>query len=179
MIIIIIQKKNVEKPTKRSNLQNAMKRDVVGLQTGFEPWESRLHCNNSPRSSCCFIKVSLVCRLNQTQYEDTERDYTVCHSIHWVPLSVQIDFFFFFLKKKKRKKSCSAHHKQTYRWGKPGGFKGADVWTGCRYSLSPLAAAASRFAPTTPTCFLSIKPTATATASHRPGIAVRGRSREI
>lgn len=50
------------------------------------------------------------------------------------------------------------------------------MWTGCRYSLSPLAAAASRFAPTTPTCFLSIKPTAT--ASHRPGTSARGRSRE-
>lgn len=57
---MIIQEKSVDKPTERSNLQNAMKRDVEGLETGFEPWESRLHCNNSPRSSCCFIKVSLV-----------------------------------------------------------------------------------------------------------------------
>lgn len=34
---IIIQKRNVEEPTEQINLQNAMKRDVVGLQTGFEP----------------------------------------------------------------------------------------------------------------------------------------------
>lgn len=34
---MIIQKRNVEKPTVQINLQNAMKRDVVGLQTGFEP----------------------------------------------------------------------------------------------------------------------------------------------
>lgn len=82
--------------------------------------------------------------------------------------------------KKKSRESCSAHHhKRAYRRGKPGGFKGADVWTGCRYSLSPLAAAASQFSPTTPTCLLSIKPTATARASHRPGASVRGRSREI
>lgn len=80
-------------------------------------------------------------------------------------------------KRRRRERSCSAHRKQTYRRGKPCGFKGADMWTGCRYSLSPLAAAASRFAPTTPTCFLSIKPTAT--ASHRPGTSARGRSREI
>lgn len=33
----MIQKGNVEKPTEQSNLQNAMKRDVVGLETGFEP----------------------------------------------------------------------------------------------------------------------------------------------
>lgn len=40
---------------------------------------------------------------------------------------------------------------------------------------TPLAAAASRFAPTTPTCFLSIKPTATARASHRRSASARGR----
>lgn len=36
-ILIIIQEKSVVKPTERSNLQNAMKRDVEGLETGFEP----------------------------------------------------------------------------------------------------------------------------------------------
>ena len=33
----MIQKRNVEEPTEQSHLQNAMKRAVVGLQTGFEP----------------------------------------------------------------------------------------------------------------------------------------------
>lgn len=37
IIRIKIQKRNVEEPTEQINLQNAMKRDVVGLQTGFEP----------------------------------------------------------------------------------------------------------------------------------------------
>lgn len=63
---------------------------------------------------------------------------------------------------------CSAHPKQPDRV-EPGGFKGADVRIGCRYSLSPLAAAASRFAPTTPTCFPSIKATATASQRRRKG----------
>lgn len=34
---MIIHEKSVVKPTERSNLQNAMKRDVEGLETGFEP----------------------------------------------------------------------------------------------------------------------------------------------
>lgn len=34
---MIIQEKSVVKHTERSNLQNAMKRDVEGLETGFEP----------------------------------------------------------------------------------------------------------------------------------------------
>lgn len=57
---VIIQKGNVEEPTEQINLQSAMKGDAVGLQERFEPWHRRLHCNNTPRSSCCFIKVSLA-----------------------------------------------------------------------------------------------------------------------
>lgn len=126
--------------------------------------------------SCWIIKVSLDGCLEQARCTDTDRDYSAGRSIHRVPPSFQMVVR---EKKKKRKKRrcCSAHHKQTDREEKPGcWFKGAGVWTGCRYSLSPVAAAASRFVPTTPTCFLSIKPTAT--ASQRPGTAVRGRSRE-
>lgn len=57
---VIIQKRNVKEPTEQMNLQSAMKGDAVGLRERLEPRHRRLHCNKAPRSSCCFIKVSLA-----------------------------------------------------------------------------------------------------------------------
>lgn len=112
---------------------------------------------------------------SNTKYEDAERDYTVCQSIHRALLSDgcwggEKNIIIVVIR------CCSAHRLSRQTRLKLGAFKGADAWIGCRYSLSPLVAAASRFAPTTPTCFLSIKPTATASQHRREDTLSRDQS---
>ncbi|KAG7490353.1 hypothetical protein JOB18_033579 [Solea senegalensis] len=123
----------MEKSTERSDLQNAMKRDVVGLQTLFEPWESRLHCNNSPRSSCCFIKVSL----SQTKYNTKTLSGTArftSASIECPPPPISKGMFF---KKKKKKKKKAAQRMISRRVSgeEPAGLKvllrGLDAGSPC------------------------------------------------
>lgn len=95
--------------------------------------------------------------LNQTQYGGAKRDCTGGHSIHRVPLR-----FKRVCKWKEAQRIIIIVSGGGGRRRKPSGLKvlicGLDAGT-------PLAAAASRFAPTTPTCFLSIKPTATASVA--------------
>ena len=113
----------------------------------------------------------------QTRHEDAERDDAVRRSIH---RGCPLRFEWILISKRKKegiKTSSSTHPKQTYRgrgcawWGflfslfSFFSFTGAGAWIGCRYSLSPAAAAAPRFAPTTPTCFLSIKTHSSALSS--------------
>lgn len=156
----------------KSNLHNAVKRDAAGLDT-----MSRERVASIATTVLAAPAGSSRCLWMETRPNTMRGCGAGLRALLHHPsgvLSYLMDAEEGGKRRKKKKggkgkqNRCSAHPKRPDR-AEPGGFKGADVRIGCRYSLSPLAAAASRFAPTTPTCFPSIKATATASQRRRQG----------